>query len=387
MNKKLSNSSNVRLFRYLVSLDSHKRTYHLKIVDVTTEDILFNTAVHGSINETIAVLQKLKLPPKNTQVIYEAGALGYHPFWRLQEEGYDCLIIAPSTIPQNNRFHKSDKADARDNLKYHRAGILGYVTVPDKDMYYLKEMNRYRDTLVEAIRQKKQIIGSFTLRTGHIFDGAKTEWSKKHREWLKTLQLPTTLKVMIQLMLDSLQYLESHLADCERKIHNEITARPEIEKIIGLYELFPGIGVVTAQTLVFELGDMNRFKKGHQVARYIGVTPGMHQSANKSPNLSITKEGNGFARRMVISASKFYGDLRCLYSAKELETMSPPLADFIKKMQDRLSERYRYLKNRKIHTNKVRCAIARELVMFLWEFSVKVIPTLEKVTEPVKVAA
>jgi transposase len=72
------------------------------------------------VDDTIAVLQKLKLPPKSTQVIYEAGALGYHPYWRLQEEGYDCLIIAPSSIPQNNRCHKSDKADARDNLKYHR---------------------------------------------------------------------------------------------------------------------------------------------------------------------------------------------------------------------------------------------------------------------------
>jgi transposase len=387
MNKKLTNSSNVRLFRYLVSLDSHKRTYHLKIVDVATEDILFNTAVHGSINDAIAVLQKLKLPPKSTQVIYEAGALGYYPYWRLQEEGYDCLIIAPSTIPQNNRLHKSDKADARDNLKYHRAGILGYVTVPDKDTYYLKEINRYRDTLVDTIRQKKQIIGSFTLRNGYIFDGAKSEWCKKHRQWLATLPLKETLKKLLQLMLDSLQHLESHLADCERVIHNEISARPEIENVIRLYELFPGIATVTAQTLVFELGDMKRFGKAHQVARYIGVIPGMHQSANKNPNLAITKEGNAFARRMVISASKFYGDLRCLYSAKELAAMPQPLSDFIKRMQDRLFERYRYLKRRRIHTNKVRCAIARELVMFLWEFSVKVMPTLAKVTEPVNIAA
>lgn len=387
MNKKLTSSSNIRLFRYLVSLDSHKRTYHLKIVDVTTEDILFNTAVHGSIDDTIAVLQKLKLPPKSTQVIYEAGALGYHPYWRLQEEGYDCLIIAPSSIPQNNRCHKTDKADARDNLKYHRAGILGYVTVPDKDTYYLKEMNRYRDTLVDAIRKKKQLIGSFTLRNGHIFNGAKSEWCKKHRQWLATLPLVPVLKMMLQLMLDELQHMESHLADCERKIHNEVASRPEIEKVIRLYELFPGIATITAQTLAFELGDMKRFGKAHQVARYIGVTPGMHQSANKNPNLSITKEGNAFARRMVISASKFYGDLRCLYSAKELAAMPQPLSDFIKRMQDRLFERYRYLKRRKIHTNKVRCAIARELVMFLWEFSVKVIPTLEKVKEPVKIAA
>jgi transposase len=387
MNKKNSNNLNVRLYRYLVSLDSHKRTYFLKIVDVTTEDILFNSAVTGSINDTIAVLQKLKLPPKSTQVIYEAGALGYHPYWRLQEEGYSCLIIAPSTIPQNNRLHKSDKGDAQDNLKYHRAGILRYVSVPDKDMFYLREMNRYRDTLVDNIRKKKQIIGSFTLRNGHIFDGAKTEWCNKHRQWLETLPLPATLKVMLRLMLDDLQHMEAHLADCEKKIHNEITARPEIDTIIRHYEIFPGIGTVTAQTIAFEFGDMKRFGKANQVARYIGVTPGMQQSASKNPNLSITKEGNAFARRMVISASKYYGDLRCLYSAKELAAMPQPQSEFLKRMQDRLFERYRYLKKRNIHTNKVRCAVARELVMFLWEFSVKVIPTLENATEPVKAAA
>lgn len=384
---KISNNSDVRSFRYLVSLDAHKRTYFIKIIDTTTDDVLFNSAITGAIDDVIAILKKHKLPPKHTQVIYEAGSLGYHPYWRLQDEGYCCLIIAPSSIPQNNRLRKSDRRDSHENLKYHRSGILRYVTVPEKDLIYLREMNRYRDTLVENIRKKKQYIGSFTLRCGFIFDGAKTEWCIKHRKWLETLPLPATLKVMLKLLLDELQNMELHLVDCEKNIHNEIKARPDVDALVNNLEFFPGIGTVTAQTIAFEIADMNRFKKPEQVARYIGITPGMQQSAHKNPNLSITKEGNALARRMVISASRYYGDSRCLYSAKQLAAMPEPLSEFLKKMQDRLSIRYRYLKKRNLHVNKVRCAVARELIMFLWEFCVKVIPIIEQVPDSSKKAA
>jgi transposase len=373
--------------RYLVSLDAHKRTYFAKIVDSHTDKIFFNSGIVGTIKNVIDMLELLKLPKKETTVLYEAGCVGFHPYWQLRDAGYECLVIAPSSIPRNNRLRKSDKNDCSNNLHYHMSGLLRYVTVPERDSCHIRELNRYRDGLVDKLRKQKQLINAFTLRHGYIFDGTKNDWSIAHIKWLRGLKLAPTLQITLQLLLEEFDSINNHIAKCEKETNSSIKARPNVENQIEKFKLLPGIGPVTAQTIVLECGELGRFGRPDQLSRFIGITPGMQQSGESKPVLAITKEGNEFARRMVISASKFYGDRRCLYSEKELLLLPEKLAVFIRKMQDRLNSRYRHLRGRGKHINKVRCAIARELIMFLWEYSIKVIPELESGTIKSKRAA
>lgn len=380
---KVSNNSQ----RFLVSLDAHKRTYFVKIVDSRTDKVLFNSGIVGTIKNVIDRLEMLKLAKKETTVLYEAGCVGFHPYWQLHDAGYGCLVIAPSSIPLNNRLRKSDKHDCSSNLQYHISGLLRYVTVPDKDTLHIRELNRYRDGLVDKLRKQKQLINAFTLRHGHIFDGTKNDWSVAHHKWLKGLKLSPTLQITLQLLLEELDSIDNHITKCEGEIQNNIKARPNIENQVAKFKLLPGIGPIIAQTIVFECGELSRFGRPDQVSRFLGLTPGMQQSGNSSPVLAITKEGNEFARRMIISASKFYADRRCLYSEKELLLLPEKLGTFVRKMQDRLNSRHRHLRGRGKHINKVRCAIARELIMFLWEYSTKIIPELEFGTVKSKKAA
>ena len=154
---KVSNNSQ----RFLVSLDAHKRTYFVKIVDSRTDKVLFNSGIVGTIKNVIDRLEMLKLAKKETTVLYEAGCVGFHPYWQLHDAGYGCLVIAPSSIPLNNRLRKSDKHDCSSNLQYHISGLLRYVTVPDKDTLHIRELNRYRDGLVDKLRKQKQLINFF----------------------------------------------------------------------------------------------------------------------------------------------------------------------------------------------------------------------------------
>lgn len=380
-------STKKSLHRYLVSLDAHKRTYFAKIIDSHTNKVLFNHGIVGTIKNVIERLELLKISKKETLVLYEAGCVGFHPYWQLQDAGYACLVIAPSSIPRNNRLRKSDKHDCSSNLQYHMSGLLRYVTVPDKDTLHIRELNRYRDDLVDKLRKQKQLINAFTLRHGHIFDSTKTDWSVAHHKWLKSLKLAPTLQLTLDLLREEYDLIENLISKSEAQIQECIKVRPNLENQIAKFKLLAGIGPITAQTIVFECGDLSRFERPDKLPHFLGLTPGMHQSGDSNPALSITKEGNEFARRMVISASKYYGDRRNLYSEKELLLLPEKLAAFIRKMQDRLNSRYRYLRTRGKHVNKVRCAIARELIMFLWEYSIKIAPELESVNFKNKKAA
>lgn len=374
---KTSTSKQQIIYRYYVSLDAHKRSYFVKIVDSKTKKVLFNHGIVGSIDQVISRLKILKLPKKDTLVLYEAGCVGFHPYWNLRENGYTCLVIAPSSIPHNNRLRKSDKSDAGNNLNYHLSGLLRYVTVPDKDTIHIRELNRYRDRLVDKIKKQKQQVSAFTLRYGHIFTETKSDWSKTHRKWLQKIKFAPTLQVTFDFLLDELAMLEERLCRCEKEIRRCTSVHPQVQEYIEKLELLPGIGTITAQTLTLECGDMSRFERPDQISRFLGLIPGLQQSGTSNPARSITKEGNELARRMVISASKFYGDRRCLYTRKELAGFPPRLAEFIGRLQNRLNFRYRYLRDRGKHVNKVRCAVARELIMFLWEYTVFVLPALQ----------
>jgi transposase len=89
------------------------------------------------------------------------------------------------------------------------------------------------------------------------------------------------------------------------KLAKHIKTRTNIENQVSKFKLLPGIGPIIAQTLVFECGELSRFGRPDQVSRFLELTPGMQHGGNSSPVLAITKEGNEFSRRMVISASKF----------------------------------------------------------------------------------
>jgi hypothetical protein len=64
-----------------------------------------------------------------------------------------------------------------------------------------------------------------------------------------------------------------------------------------------GLALVAAETLVAELGDITRFANPRQLMAYLGLVPSEHSSGAARRQGSITKAGNGAARRMLIELS------------------------------------------------------------------------------------
>jgi transposase len=59
----------------------------------------------------------------------------------------------------------------------------------------------------------------------------------------------------------------------------------------------PGMGMVTAEVVLSELGDVSRFRNAKTVRAYAGLVPVVRQSGGKKcKDLQITKEGSGLLR-------------------------------------------------------------------------------------------
>jgi transposase len=65
----------------------------------------------------------------------------------------------------------------------------------------------------------------------------------------------------------------------------------------------PGVGAVTVDVVVSELGDVRRFKSAKAVCAYAGLVPKVRQSAGKGEDLPITKEGSPLLRWALVEAA------------------------------------------------------------------------------------
>ena len=66
----------------------------------------------------------------------------------------------------------------------------------------------------------------------------------------------------------------------------------------------PGVGPITSLAFVLTIGDVARFKRGKQVASYLGLIPREHSSGGKQRLGAISKQGNRFARMLLVEAAQ-----------------------------------------------------------------------------------
>jgi transposase len=66
----------------------------------------------------------------------------------------------------------------------------------------------------------------------------------------------------------------------------------------------PGVGPITSLAFVLTLGEVARFKRGKQVASYLGLIPREHSSGGKQRLGAISKQGNRFARTLLVEAAQ-----------------------------------------------------------------------------------
>ena len=129
-----------------------------------------------------------------------------------------------------------------------------------------------------------------------------------------------------------------------------------------------GVKLITATTIVAEIGDLQRFATAPQLMAYLGVVPSEHSSGESKSRGGITKTGNGHVRRVLVeSAWQYrYPARKTAVLQRRAERASEQVQDIAWKAQKRLCGRYRLLEARGKLKVQVCIAVARELAGFIW---------------------
>jgi transposase len=351
-----------------VGLDVHKDSIAVAIAAPGRAPPRFLGTTGPRLVELLKALSSLGRA-EQVLVAYEAGPCGYPLARELIARGYGCEVIAVAKTPRKpGERVKTDRRDALSLARYLRAGELTPVTIPDCRDEAIRDLSRAREDAVRARLKARQQLKALLLRHGHRYTG-KTSWTAAHERYLGQISFGHAAQ--------DIAYTEYRSA--VREAHDRVeritdALREQLPSwrfapIVAALMTLKGIELVTAVTLIAELGDLARFAHPKELMSYLGLVPSEYSTGESRTQGAITKTGNGHVRRVLIESAWSYR-----YPARmsrELvvrhEGQPQSVREVAWRAQLRLCSRYRRLAARGVHHNKICVAIARELAAFVWD--------------------
>jgi transposase len=349
-----------------IGLDVHKDTIAVAVLRPDT--VTFDERVIPNTPEAVRRLLRRYPDPSALSTCYEAGPTGYDTHRLITSLGIPCDVIAPSLIPKRSGVRvKTDRIDARNLARLHRAGELTAVRVPTPAEEAVRDLVRAREEIKADRRVARQRIRSFLLRYGKRYPKGSDSWSTRFEVWVRALRFEEPAsQVAFEHLLGAYFMRDAQLVAVDRQIEELALLEPLAAGVARL-RAFRGIDTLCAVTIMTETCDFRRFPSASAYMAFTGLVPSEHSSGASKHQGSITKTGNCHIRRVLVESAWAYryapavrGKLTC-----RQEGQPPEVVAYSWAAQCRLHTTYRKLSARK-GANKAVVAVARELSGFVW---------------------
>ena len=349
-----------------IGLDVHKETIAVAVLrpgsSAPDERVITNTP------EAMRRLISHFPEREALRTCYEAGPTGYETHRLLTGLGVPCEVIAPSLIPKRSGQRlKTDRLDARNLARLHRAGELTAVRVPSPSEEALRDLVRAREDLKRDRRIAQQRIRSFLLRYGRRYPAPRARWSFRFEVWLRALRFEeSAAQAAFDHLVSAYSVRDAQLAAISRQIEEAAGGETLAEDVARL-RAFRGIDTLSAVTILTETCDFRRFSSARSYMAFTGLVPSEHSSGAHRRQGAITKTGNAHVRRVLVEAAWAYRHRPAVRGALKvrLEGQPPEVCAYSWEAQCRLHGTYRKLAARK-GANIAVTAVARELSGFVW---------------------
>lgn len=351
-----------------VGLDVHKETIAVSVAQANGGEVRYVGEIANTVQAMEKLVKALRKDGADMRFCYEAGPCGYGIHRQLSDMGWDCQVVAPSLIPK--KAGDRVKTDRRDSLmlaRLHRAGELTAVWVPDGAQEALRDLTRAREDMKHLQRQAKQRLLAFLLRHGRSYDG-KSNWTQAHYRWLEAVKFEHPVQqIVFQEYVDTVKAMTKRVDAMDK--HIELAASGSVFwAVIQALMALRGVNLLTATTIVAEIGDLRRFTSAPQLMAYLGVVPSEHSSGGTKSRGGITKTGNGHVRRVLVEAAWTYRHpaRKTATLQRRAERTPEAVQEIAWNAQKRMCGRYKLLEARGKLKVQACTAIARELTGFIW---------------------
>jgi transposase len=205
-------------------------------------------------------------------------------------------VIAEST-------KKTDKLDARVLAEFLARDMVPAAYMPTPRQRQHRALVRHRQYLrgrATAVKCKiRHILADSNADRRDLFSAAVGE------AYLKALKLDDVDRFRLSDLWREWESIERRLKETAGEIKAFAKQAPRAEaEARALLKTAPGVGTITAEAVLCELGDVRRFKDAKAVCAYAGLVPIVRQTGGKrSRDGRITKQGSGLLRWALVEAA------------------------------------------------------------------------------------
>lgn len=284
-----------------------------------------------------------------THVAMEATGVYWQPIYNILEERFTIFLVNPQAV-KRMPGRKTDMKDAEWLAVLMQHGLLQPSFIPGRDQRELRDLTRYRQSLVQErnrfANRLQKVLEDTNLKLAavatdlrgvsaqailralisgqedpHELAGlARGRMRAKQAELERALQgrLRAHHRFLLAELLTQLDFLDEQIAKVEQRIEAQLEELPPFQTAVRLLDTIPGVDRQLAILIVAEIGvDMSRFPSDRHITAWAGVAPGNHETGGKQRSAKV-RQGNRYLKRALVlaahgAANQKHSYLRSLY--------------------------------------------------------------------------
>jgi transposase len=267
--------------------------------------------VHGVDSQEKAVLRKQlrrtqmldyfkKLP--TCLIGMEACSSAHYWARELQKQGHTVKLMAPQFVKPYVKSNKNDANDAEAICEAVARPTMRFVAIKTIAQQDIQALHRIRSELVQQrtakVNQIRGLLGEYGLVVGRRVDVLRNALPLLLEDAENGLTID--FRVLLEGLQQDLIMLDERVNEMDKKIKVLASNNTEAKRLLQI----PGIGPITATALICAIGDGKQFKRGRDLAAWLGLTPRQHSSGGKDRLLGISKRGDAYLRTLLIHGAR-----------------------------------------------------------------------------------
>jgi transposase len=225
-------------------------------------------------------------------------------YWarQLQKFGHTVKLIAPQFVKPYVKGNKNDANDAEAICEAVARPNMRFVAVKTIEQQDIQAVHRIRSGLVQQRTAKVNQIRGLLAEYGIVVERRVGKLRKALPLLLEDAEngLSLDFRALLQSLQQDLIALDGRASEMDKKIQQLAISNSTAKRL----QQTPGIGPITSTALVCAMGDGKQFKRGRDLAAWLGLTPRQHSSGGKDCLLGISKRGDTYLRTLLAHGAR-----------------------------------------------------------------------------------
>lgn len=277
----------------ILAIDLAKQTFHLRGVNHKGKAMLNRKVSREMLMESVRKVST------SARIAMEACGTAHYWGRKFKSAGYKVDLIAPQYVKPYVKSQKNDSADAEAIAEAASRDSMRFVPVKSIEQQDIQCLHRVRERYIKTRTALMNELRGLLMEYGFVIPKGRPALSNHASLIFESEEVSATMKSLSRELYAELLELEVRLAEVTKRIESIAKSLDVCKRLMTI----PGIAAISSTALYAAVAHMN-FKKGRELAAFLGLVPRQYSTGGKMVLGSITKRGDTYVRKQLVHGAR-----------------------------------------------------------------------------------